>query len=111
MFDDFAEAASKQVSRAWFFSFTLLVVVLWVPTLFLMKIDTSQLIINTATTIITFWLVALLQNTQDRASKAMTHKLDAIIEAQILLLGDGPECEEVCRKLKEMLGTELEKSA
>ena len=66
-FDRFAEKVAEIASRAWFFVFCVLLVVLWAPsTLFLGNIDTWQLIINTATTIITFLLVALLQNTQTR---------------------------------------------
>jgi low affinity Fe/Cu permease len=49
-----------------------LVVVLWVPTLWVLpSVDTWQLLINTVTTIITFLLVALLQNTQSRADQAV----------------------------------------
>src|SRR5947208_12369232 len=43
--------------------------------------DTSQLIINTATTIITFLMVFLIQNTQNRDAKAMHLKLDELIRA------------------------------
>lgn len=42
--------------------------------------DTWQLIINTVTTIITFLLVALLQNTQTRSDQAIQHKLNAIAD-------------------------------
>lgn len=82
MFDRFASAASKLVSRAWFFAFCVLLVVLWVPSILILPdIDTWQLIINTATTIITFLLVALLQNSQERADQAVQHKLNAIASA------------------------------
>ena len=43
--------------------------------------DTWQLIINTGTTIITFLMVFLIQNTQNRDAKAMHLKLDEIIRA------------------------------
>lgn len=43
--------------------------------------DTWQLVINTATTIITFLMVFLIQNTQNRDSKAIQVKLDALISA------------------------------
>jgi low affinity Fe/Cu permease len=43
--------------------------------------DTWQLIINTATTVITFLMVFLIQNTQNRDAKAMHLKLDEIIRA------------------------------
>lgn len=81
-FDRFASASSCFVSRAWFFAACLLLVVMWVPSYFLFhSVDTWQLIINTATTIVTFLLVALLQNTQYRSDAALQHKLNAIADA------------------------------
>jgi low affinity Fe/Cu permease len=56
-------------------------VVMWAPTYFLVgNFDTYQLIINTPTTIITFLLVALLQNTQKRGEEALQRKLDAVAD-------------------------------
>lgn len=73
------------VSRAGFFSFCVLIIFIWGPSFFLFgKIDTWQLIINTLTTIITFLLVALLQNTQQRFEDATNEKLNAIAKS----LGD-----------------------
>lgn len=81
-FDKFAEGASKLASRAWFFCFCVLLVVLWAPSILVIKtIDTWQLIINTLTTIVTFLLVALLQNSQTRSDLAVQHKLNAIADA------------------------------
>lgn len=81
-FDRFAEGASKIASRAWFFCFCVILVVLWAPSIFVIRsIDTWQLIINTLTTIITFLLVALLQNSQTRADLAIQHKLNAIADS------------------------------
>jgi low affinity Fe/Cu permease len=55
--------------------------VLWAPSVFVLRdIDTWQLIINTVTTIITFLLVALLQNAQKRSDQATQHKLNAIAD-------------------------------
>lgn len=48
--------------------------------LLLPDVDTWQLIINTITTIATFLLVALLQNTQKRADEAVQHKLNAVAD-------------------------------
>jgi low affinity Fe/Cu permease len=51
-----------------------LLVVMWAPSYFLLPdVDTWQLIIDTVTTIVTFLLVALLQNTQKRADEAIQH--------------------------------------
>jgi Low affinity iron permease len=81
VFDRFAARASDAASRAWFFTLCVLVVVLWAPSVFVLRdIDTWQLIINTITTIITFLLVALLQNSQKWADQATRHKLNAIAD-------------------------------
>jgi low affinity Fe/Cu permease len=81
IFDHFASRASMFVSRAWFFIFCVLLVVLWVPFyLVLGSLDTWQLVINTVTTIVTFLLVALLQNTQKRTDDAVQQKLNAIAD-------------------------------
>lgn len=80
-FDRFAKAAAELSSRAWFFTFCVLLVVIWAPSFFILKdIDTWQLIINTCTTIITFLMVALIQNSQTRAENALQHKLNAIAQ-------------------------------
>jgi hypothetical protein len=80
-FDRFAGRCADFVSRAPFFTFCVLLVVVWAPTYFLVgNFDTYQLIINTPTTIITFLLVALLQNTQKRSEQALQHKLDAVAD-------------------------------
>jgi low affinity Fe/Cu permease len=80
-FDHFAGWASKVVGRAAFFAFCVALVALWAPTYFLLQnLDTWQLIINTVTTIITFLMVALLQNSQTRSDQALQHKLNAIAD-------------------------------
>jgi low affinity Fe/Cu permease len=81
-FDRFADVASTIVSRAWFFAFCLLLVVVWAPSIYLLhSVSIWQLIINTVTTIITFLLVALLQNTQERSNNAIQGKLNAIADS------------------------------
>ena len=80
-FDRFAAVASRFASRD-FFAGCVLLVVVWAPTYFLFgSVDTWQLLINTATTIITFLMVALVQNSQTRADQAVQHKLNAIADA------------------------------
>jgi low affinity Fe/Cu permease len=80
-FDRFAGGAALLASRAYFFTFCVLLIILWVPTYFLFgNVDTWQLVINTATTIITFLMVALLQNSQTRSDQAVQHKLNAIAD-------------------------------
>jgi low affinity Fe/Cu permease len=81
-FDRAASAVAKVVAKAWFFAACALMVLIWAPSFFVIgNVDTWQLIINTLTTIITFLLVALLQNTQYRADRALQKKLNAIVEA------------------------------
>jgi hypothetical protein len=80
-FDHFAGWSSKVVGRAAFFAFCVALVVIWAPTYFVLQsIDTWQLVINTITTIITFLMVALLQNSQTRSDQALQHKLNAIAD-------------------------------
>ena len=80
-FDRFAERSAEFVSKAPFFAFCVVLVVVWAPSYFLVgDFDTYQLLINTPTTIITFLLVALLQNTQRRGEEAIHKKLDALAD-------------------------------
>jgi low affinity Fe/Cu permease len=82
IFDRFAGVSAKVVGRAAFFAFCVALVVIWAPTILLIRdVDTWQLIINTLTTIITFLMVALLQNSQTRSDQAIQHKLNAIADA------------------------------
>jgi len=81
LFDRFAGVAAQLASRALFFMFCVLLVIVWLPSYFLIgNIDTWQLIINTMTTIVTFLMVALLQNSQTRSDQAVQHKLNALAE-------------------------------
>ena len=80
-FDRFAGAASEFASHARFFVACVLLVVIWAPSYFLFgSVNTWQLVINTATTIVTFLMVALLQNAQRRSDVAMHRKLDALAD-------------------------------
>lgn len=106
VFDRFADRASTLASRAWFFCFCVALVVLWAPSILLIRnIDTWQLIINTVTTIVTFLSVALLQNSQTRADKAIQHKLNAIADALSDLMEDG-EHHRDAEELRAAVGLE-----
>lgn len=99
------------VSQAWFFALCVLLILVWAPSIALIRnIDTWQLIINTATTIVTFLLVALLQNSQTRADAAVQHKLNAIADALADLMyaqaGDDPKLREDMQELKYAVGLE-----
>jgi low affinity Fe/Cu permease len=78
----FAQRSSALLGSAWAFSGAALVILLWLVTgpAFHFS-DTWQLIINTATTVVTFLMVFLIQNTQNRDAKAMHLKLDELIRA------------------------------
>jgi low affinity Fe/Cu permease len=78
----FARHSSSVLGSAWAFAGALLIILVWIltgPTFHFS--DTWQLIINTGTTIVTFLMVFLIQNTQNRDAKAMHLKLDEVIRA------------------------------
>jgi hypothetical protein len=120
-FDRFAGKASEIVSRAPFFAFCLLLVFAWLvegairvasdgTSAFLG--DSYQLQINTTTTIITFLLVALLQNSQTRSDRAIQHKLNAVADGLADLMshlaerGDGDDLWRDIRELQAAVGLE-----
>jgi low affinity Fe/Cu permease len=78
----FARRSSRMLGSAWAFAAAVLVILVWLLTgpIFHFS-DTWQLIINTATTVITFLMVFLIQNTQNRDAKAVHLKLDELIRA------------------------------
>jgi low affinity Fe/Cu permease len=115
-FDRFAEASASFVSRAPFFAACLLLVLIWAPSYWLFSsVDTWQLVINTVTTIITFLLVALLQNSQRRGERAIQDKLDAMADGLADLMqhvgGDHPEFAQDIRDLRESVGLEKQISS
>jgi low affinity Fe/Cu permease len=81
-FTIFAKTTSRATGRPSAFVVASAIIVVWVVTgpLFHFS-DTWQLVINTGTTIVTFLMVFLIQNTQNRDSEAMQIKLDEIIRA------------------------------
>ena len=81
-FTRFANAASRFAGSPLSFVLALLVVLAWIVTgpLFGFS-DTWQLVINTGTTIVTFLMVFLIQNSQNRDARALQIKLDELIRA------------------------------
>jgi low affinity Fe/Cu permease len=81
-FGVFARKTSSILGSAWAFVIAILIIVIWAMTgpAFGYS-DTWQLIINTGTTIVTFLMVFLIQNTQNRDAKAVHLKLDELIRA------------------------------
>jgi len=82
LFRQFSVKVAKQVGSPWTFVGALLVIGLWGLTgpIFHFS-DTWQLVINTGTTIITFLMVFLIQNTQNRDAAAIQLKLDELLRA------------------------------
>ena len=82
IFRIFARKSSKMLGSAWSFAVAAIIIVVWGVTgpAFHFS-DTWQLVINTGTTIVTFLMVFLIQNTQNRDSKAMQLKLDEVVRA------------------------------
>jgi low affinity Fe/Cu permease len=121
-FDRFAGYAARIASRAPFFAVCLVLVLVWLVqglALVLSKgtfhafLDAQyQLEINTTTTIITFLLVALLQNSQTRTDQATQHKLNAIADGLADLMEHlaaqlpDPALVEDMKELKAAVGLE-----
>lgn len=81
-FSRFAKATARVTGRPPAFAVAVLIIVIWIATgpLFGFS-DTWQLVINTGTTIVTFLMVFLIQNTQNRDAEAVQIKLDELLRA------------------------------
>jgi low affinity Fe/Cu permease len=81
-FGKFATVASGWLGSKWAFLAAILLIVIWAATGSLFHYsDTWQLVINTGTTIVTFLMVFLIQNTQNRDARAINLKLNELIHA------------------------------
>ena len=103
IFRKISHKTSEVVGSSWAFVFALLLIVIWGasgPSNGYS--DTWQLIINTGTTILTFLMVFLIQNTQNRDAKAIHLKLDELIRA-------AKSARNQLLDLEDMSDTELEK--
>ena len=77
-----AKAAARATGKPITFIIAVAIILIWAATgSFFHFSDTWQLIINTSTTIITFLMVFLIQNTQNRDTEALQIKLDELIRA------------------------------
>ena len=81
-FQVFATKSSYWVGSRWAFALAVATIIVWAVTgPHFHYSDTWQLVVNTATTIVTFLMVFLIQNTQNRDARAIHLKLDEIIRA------------------------------
>jgi len=82
-FSNFARYIAHLAGQPGAFVFACLFLVIWLITgPFYSFSDTWQLVINTGTTIVTFLMVFLIQNTQNRDGEAIQIKLDELIRTQ-----------------------------
>jgi low affinity Fe/Cu permease len=82
MFERFSVWVSRWTGRPLAFILSVALVAVWAATGPLLDFDdTWQLIINTATTVLTFWMVFVLQHTQNKDTKAVQLKLDELVRA------------------------------
>jgi low affinity Fe/Cu permease len=110
-FARFANKTSRGAGHPLSFSAALAVIVIWAGSGVLFHFsDTWQLVINTGTTIVTFLMVFLIQNTQNRDSQAIQIKLDEIIRSiegahlgllDLEELGDD-DLERICSEYREL---------
>lgn len=81
LFTGFTSAVAAAMGHAWVFIIALSVLIIWgISGPLLGFSDTWQLIINTSTTIITFMMVFIIQNTQNRDNLALNLKLDVMMK-------------------------------
>jgi low affinity Fe/Cu permease len=101
LFSDFSQITSREVGRAWVFALALGTVVIWAITgPFFEFSDTWQLVINTGTTILTFLMVFLIQNSQNRDAAAIQIKLNELIRVS--------EAHNSCVGLERLTDEEIE---
>jgi len=81
-FMEVSDAVTEALGTPWALALSILLIAVWALTGPIFRFsDTWQLVINTATTIITFWMVFVIQTSQNRQAKALQFKLDELIRS------------------------------
>ena len=81
-FNQFASATSRLTGKPFTFAVAVVLILIWAATGPIFRFsETWQLVVNTGTTIVTFLMVFLIQNTQNRDGAAIQTKLDELIRA------------------------------
>ena len=114
LFRRFAHRTSGAAGSSWAFVLAVLVIVIWAVSgpIFGFS-DTWQLVINTGTTIVTFLMVFLIQNTQNRDAQALHLKLDELIRAvegarQEIFIDLEEKSDEELQRVKQEIEAECE---
>lgn len=112
IFNRFTSKASTILGHAWVFVVALLLLVMWAVSgpIFGFS-DTWQLVINTSTTIITFLMVFIIQNTQNRDNMAINIKLDALLKKHGINAKDLIEAEDYGDKQLEREKARIQKKS
>jgi low affinity Fe/Cu permease len=98
------------VGSRWAFALAVMAIILWAGTgPHFHYSDTWQLVVNTATTIVTFLMVFLIQNTQNRDARAIHLKLDEIIRAIRPADNNMINIEKLSDEELQILATQFEK--
>ena len=112
IFTRFTSTTSAILGRPWIFVTALVILLIWgISGPILGFSDTWQLIINTSTTIVTFLMVFIIQNTQNRDNMAMNIKLDAIMSKLDITKKDLVEAEDASDKRLEKNKKAVQKKA
>jgi low affinity Fe/Cu permease len=111
-FTEFAHHTSRFAGNPWTFVVAVLVVILWAASGPVFNFsDTWQLVINTSTTIITFLMVFLIQNTQNRDALAVQVKLSELVIKMKGARNDFAQIEDLTEKELEELHELIRKRA
>lgn len=109
-FHKISHKVSENTGKPWAFFIALLTILVWIVTGPMFNFsDTWQLVINTGTTIVTFLMVFLIQNTQNRDSKAMHLKMDEIIRSLKAARNDFIDLEDTTEEELAKLTAEFKK--